>query len=198
MSWINHLPPAYWSTFWKSIFKQQLGCRFDILDSTSSFLFILTYAIMYVLIHHITFWLYLYFLNIICFYFSSSLALTSSIDVVFLLSNRLSLTSNMKRSWQIILEKCILDTDDISDDVTVIRNILDSTCFYPRPVLAFGYCHRLYVCVCLSVLQPFCPGDNSSHVPARIIQFGPKKFNKFSLRSLLFLAFIDLDLPGQI
>ena len=31
------LPPACWSTFWKSIFKHQLGCRFDILDSISSF-----------------------------------------------------------------------------------------------------------------------------------------------------------------
>ena len=33
VSWINHLPPAYWSTFWKSNFKQQLGCRFDIMDN---------------------------------------------------------------------------------------------------------------------------------------------------------------------
>ena len=31
------LPPACWSTFWKSTFKQQLGCRFDIMDSISSF-----------------------------------------------------------------------------------------------------------------------------------------------------------------
>ena len=37
MSWINHLPPACWSTFWKSNFKQQLGCRFDILDNESYF-----------------------------------------------------------------------------------------------------------------------------------------------------------------
>ena len=37
VSWINHLPPACWSTFWKSTFKQQLGCRFDIMDSISSF-----------------------------------------------------------------------------------------------------------------------------------------------------------------
>ena len=37
VSWINQLPPASWSTFWKSILKHQLGCRFDILDSTSSF-----------------------------------------------------------------------------------------------------------------------------------------------------------------
>ena len=33
VSWINHLPPACWSTFWKSNFKQQLGCRFDIMDN---------------------------------------------------------------------------------------------------------------------------------------------------------------------
>ena len=36
----NHLPPACWSTFWKSTFKQQLGRRFDIMDSTSSFFFV--------------------------------------------------------------------------------------------------------------------------------------------------------------
>ena len=68
VSWINHLPSACWSTFWKSIFKHQLGCRFDILDSISSFLCILTYATIYVLIHHIIFWLYLYFLNILYFF----------------------------------------------------------------------------------------------------------------------------------
>ena len=37
MSWINHLPPACWSTFWKSNFKQQLDCRFDIMDNESYF-----------------------------------------------------------------------------------------------------------------------------------------------------------------
>ena len=37
VSWINHLPPACWSTFWKSEFKQQLGCRFDIMDNISYF-----------------------------------------------------------------------------------------------------------------------------------------------------------------
>ena len=68
LNWDYHLPPACWSTFWKSIFKHQLGCRFDILDSISSFFCILTYAIIYVLIHHIIFWLYLYFLNILFFF----------------------------------------------------------------------------------------------------------------------------------
>ena len=35
---INDLPPACWSTFWKSNFKQQLGCRVDIMDNKSFFL----------------------------------------------------------------------------------------------------------------------------------------------------------------
>ena len=34
---VGVVPPACWSTFGKSIFKQQRGCRFDILDSISSF-----------------------------------------------------------------------------------------------------------------------------------------------------------------
>ena len=37
MSWINHLPPACWPTFWKLNFKQQLDCRFDIMDNESYF-----------------------------------------------------------------------------------------------------------------------------------------------------------------
>ena len=37
VSWTNHLSPACWSTFWKSNYKHQLDCRFDILDSVSSF-----------------------------------------------------------------------------------------------------------------------------------------------------------------
>ena len=43
VSWINHLPPACWSTFWKSNFKQQLGCRFDIMDNKSYFFCVLKY-----------------------------------------------------------------------------------------------------------------------------------------------------------
>ena len=39
LSWINELPPACASTFWKSNFKQQLGCRFDIMDNKSYFVF---------------------------------------------------------------------------------------------------------------------------------------------------------------
>ena len=53
--------------------------------------------------------------------------------------------------------------------------------FYPRPVLAFGCCRclRLCVCVCLSVCLSVwqslaCPRDNAGPVQARITKFGPK------------------------
>ena len=36
VSWINHLLPVCWSTFWKSTFKQQLDCRFDIMHSQTA------------------------------------------------------------------------------------------------------------------------------------------------------------------
>ena len=58
VSWINHLPPACWSTFRKSNSKQQLGCRFDIMDYESYFFCVLTYAIIYVMKHHIIFRFY--------------------------------------------------------------------------------------------------------------------------------------------
>ena len=50
--------------------------------------------------------------------------------------------------------------------------------FYPRPVLAFGYCHRLrlWVCVCVNQSRA-CPDDNSSPIQARIAKFGPEMQN---------------------
>ena len=39
VSWINHLLPTCWSTFWKSAFKWEFGCGFDIMDIISSFFF---------------------------------------------------------------------------------------------------------------------------------------------------------------
>ena len=52
--------------------------------------------------------------------------------------------------------------------------------FNPRPVLAFGYCRclRLCVCLCLSVCKSLaCPRDNSGPVQARITKFEPKMQN---------------------
>ena len=73
--------------------------------------------------------------------------------------------------------------------------------FYPRPVLAFGYCRclRLSVCVCVR------PCVN--HELVRAITHDPFQLGSPNLghrckrpwlRSLLFWGVIDLDLQGQI
>ena len=60
-----------------------------------------------------------------------------------------------------------------------LTNISIDSNFYPRPVLAFGYCRCLRLCVCVSVCPSVCqslacPRDNSGPVQARIAKFGPK------------------------
>ena len=71
--------------------------------------------------------------------------------------------------------------------------------FYPRPVLAFGYCRclRVCVCVCLSV----------NHQLVRAVTHQQFKLESPNLdhrckrpwlRSLLFFEMIDLELQGQI
>ena len=74
VSWINHLPPACWSTFRKSNSKQQLGCRFDIMDYESYF-FVFWHMQLYMSWYIISFFGFT-FLNILIF--SSTLVLTSS------------------------------------------------------------------------------------------------------------------------
>ena len=68
VSWINHLPPACWSTFWKSISKRQLGCRFDILDSISSFFLYFDICNHICLDRSYHFGFYPYFLDILYFF----------------------------------------------------------------------------------------------------------------------------------
>ena len=63
--------------------------------------------------------------------------------------------------------------------------------FYPRPVLAFGYCHRLCLCVCpcvcVCVYQSLaCPHDNSSAVHARITKFGWETQNTLVKMPIIF------------
>ena len=50
---------------------------------------------------------------------------------------------------------------------------VDMPGFYPRPVLAFGYCRCLRLSVRPSARHQVCPRDNSSPVQARITKFGP-------------------------
>ena len=75
-----------------------------------------------------------------------------------------------------------------------------SVFFYPRPVLAFGYCRCLRLSVCPSV-RP------CNHVLVRAITHYPFKLGSPNLdqscqrpwlRSLLFCGTIDRDLQGQI
>ena len=72
------------STFWKSILNTSWAVGLTYRIAYLYFLKILTYAIIYVLIHHIIFWLFVCFL--IFFIFSNTPVLTSSIDVVFVLA----------------------------------------------------------------------------------------------------------------
>ena len=87
-----------------------------------------------------------------------------------------------------------------SFNITVCeRNVQVEKCrqvrFYPRPVLASGYCHRLCLCVCIN------------HLLVRTITRHPFKLGSPNLvqrskspwlRSLLFWGAVDLDLQGQI
>ena len=72
------------STFRKSIFKQQFGCRFDIMDSISSF-YVFWHMQLYMSWYIIQFFGFI-FTSGIFFIFSSTHELTSSIDVVLVLS----------------------------------------------------------------------------------------------------------------
>ena len=58
------------------------------------------------------------------------------------------------------------------------HKIYDASCgchFYPRPVLAIGYCRCLRLCVCPCVCQSLaCPRDNSRPVQTRITKLRPK------------------------
>ena len=69
--------------------------------------------------------------------------------------------------------------------------------FYPRPVLAFGYCPCLRMCVCLSVNhQLVCA---ITHQPFKLESPNlDQRCKRPWLRSLLFFGMIDLELQGQI
>ena len=69
-SWVNHLPSACWSTFWKLTFKQQLGCRFDIMDCKSPLFYWYFEISNCICLNALRdfFWLYRYILNSVLYF----------------------------------------------------------------------------------------------------------------------------------
>ena len=87
-----------------------------------------------------------------------------------------------------IHSKCFIKIDFIS--LTKIH------IFFPRPVLAYGYCRCLRLSVCVSVRQSLaCPRDNSGPVQARITKFGPKIQN--SLIKVPIVLWSDRPWPSR-
>ena len=74
--------------------------------------------------------------------------------------------------------------------------------FYPRPVLAFRYCHRLRLCACPCVCVSVCVNHLLVHAITRdLFKLGSPNLDHRCkrpwLRSLLFWGVIDHDLQGQ-
>ena len=119
---------------------------------------------------------------------------------------RVRVRSTLESAWILTL---VLKSAWIWSELWKLHKILEkclnysipSLNFYPRPVLAFGYCRCLRLCVCVSV----CMCVN--HLLVRAITRDPFKLGSPNLdqrckrpwlRSLLFWGAIDLDLQGQI
>ena len=105
----------------------------------------------------------------------------------------------------VLVYQGVMDCKMVLDSIACNVSFSEKHAFYPRPVLAFGYCHRLRLCVCLSVCV--CVSLCVNHLLVRAITRDPFKLgspNMYQrckrtwLRSLLFLGVIDLDLQGQI
>ena len=109
---------------------------------------------------------------------------------------------HFKNIWNIISTHLVIYTLQLNDGWHILSIFHENDCiFYPRPVLAFGYCRCLRLSVCPSVRV--C----GNHLLVRTITHHPFKLGSPNLdhrckrpwlRSLLFLGVIDLDLQGQI
>ena len=104
------------------------------------------------------------------------------------------------------LLSCFLYIYIFSCDQAALRTLL-SVCsssvtpFYPRPVLAFGYCRCLRVCLSLSVCLSVCHflGHAKTRDPFKLGSPNlDQRCKRPCLRFLLFCGLIDLDLQGQI
>ena len=95
-------------------------------------------------------------------------------------------------AFGIVCEKIVKWVQGWNSSIFWFQHIL---LFYPRPVLTFGYCRCLHLCVCLSVYKPraiihhpFKLGSPNLDQRCKIPWF------RFPLSWML----IDLDLKGQI
>ena len=71
--------------------------------------------------------------------------------------------------------------------------------FYPRPLLASGYCCCLRLSVCASVGHQVCPLISSTHQQFKLRSPNSEQSCKWPwLRSLAFCGAMDLDLQGEI
>ena len=100
--------------------------------------------------------------------------------------------------WWVLLSQCPQAHVKIAPSPKAVGVYSD---FYPRPVLAFGYCHRLRLWVCVSVFV--CVNHELVRtITHRSFKLGSPNLNQRCktpwFRSLLFLRMIDLDLQGQI
>ena len=86
--------------------------------------------------------------------------------------------------------------------VVMLNLFWETIHFYPRPVLAFGYCRCLHLSVCVSVRPSVCVCGKHLMITHHPFKLGsPNLDNRCKrpwLRSPLFLGVIDLDLKGQI
>ena len=67
---------------------------------------------------------------------------------------------------------------NVQDILALVLNNERICNFYPRPVLAFGYCRCISLCVYQSLA---CPHDNSGPVQASITNFKIKNYPILSL-----------------
>ena len=106
----------------------------------------------------------------------------------------------MRQPQKTILSKYVCISIEL-----LVRNMWDMYWgmffFYPRPVLAFGYCRCLRVCVCM------CVRVSVNHEFVRAITHQQFKLGSPNLdqrckrpwlRALLFCGMIDRDLQGKI
>ena len=100
--WINHVPPVCWSTFRKSNFNPRLGCNFDIMENTFTFIIFYFCTCIYICLNifdiMITFICFMFTLLIVFLFLPSTPVLPFSIEMVSIISTILLSPSSRKHN----------------------------------------------------------------------------------------------------